>query len=67
MLCRQRPAHVHEIAEGQAHAGHGAGEVVNFADRRIRPRAFAKVEVLDPLSLPVNTSKGRQCAGLPAR
>ena len=34
------------------------GEVVNFADRRIRPRAFAKVEVLDPLSLPVNTSKG---------
>lgn len=58
MLCRQRPAHVHEIAEGQAHAGHGAGEVVNFADRRIRPRAFAKVEVLDPLSLPGQYQQG---------
>ncbi|MNG97361.1 hypothetical protein D3C79_564720 [compost metagenome] len=48
---RQRQTHVHEIAEGQSHAGHGAGEIVYLADRRVWPLALAEVEVLDPLGL----------------
>lgn len=54
---RQCPAHVHEVAQGQSHAGHGTGQIVDLADRRFRHPALAEVEVLDPLRL---LSQGQQ-------
>ncbi|MOA03665.1 hypothetical protein D3C78_1231840 [compost metagenome] len=57
-LGRQRPPHAHEIAEGLPHAGHGAGQIVDLADRRVGPLALVKVEVLDPLRLPGQRQQG---------
>ena len=49
MFGRQRPPHVHEVAQGQAHAGHGAGQVVYLS--RIAesgPSLAGSQEMLDP-------------------
>ena len=58
MFCRQRPAHVHEIAEGQAHAGHGAGEVVISRIAESGPGLSPKSKCWIRSASRSNTSKG---------